>query len=275
MLELTARHADAWNLAWFGLPDERLARVRGELMDACARVGRDPSTLGITVGVTVRYPDHAVAAEDAEDDPPPKALVGTPEEIAEGLAAHAAEGTDHVIAALDPCTPETVALFAQAVERFRGRARGLTARSTSADSGRCEPPRLEAFDPSPRQPRSVARRLEPAELEQPDDASALPAVRLEQLEHPRVGPARLARQRERHEVGQMEVADADRVLVTERPNRRLRRRSTVRSPARTAAGRTHPRVACRRSPRTTPPLTRRRRIRSARRCSTPNGWYAK
>ncbi len=121
MLELTARHADAWNLAWFGLPDERLARVRGELMDACARVGRDPSTLGITVGVTVRYPDHAVAAEGAEDDPPPKALVGTPEEIAEGLAAYAAEGTDHVIAALDPCTPETVALFAQAVERFRGR----------------------------------------------------------------------------------------------------------------------------------------------------------
>ena len=31
MLELTARHADAWNLAWFGLPDERLARIRGEL----------------------------------------------------------------------------------------------------------------------------------------------------------------------------------------------------------------------------------------------------
>ena len=45
MLELTARHADAWNLAWFGLPDERLARVRGELAAACERVGRDPATL--------------------------------------------------------------------------------------------------------------------------------------------------------------------------------------------------------------------------------------
>jgi len=54
MLELTARHADAWNLAWFGLPNERLARVRGELADACERVGRDPSTLAITVGVNVR-----------------------------------------------------------------------------------------------------------------------------------------------------------------------------------------------------------------------------
>ena len=35
MLELTARHADAWNLAWFGYPDERLARVRCELAAAC------------------------------------------------------------------------------------------------------------------------------------------------------------------------------------------------------------------------------------------------
>src|SRR3954470_3930778 len=121
MLELTARHADAWNLAWFGMPDERLARVRGELMDACERVGRDPSTLGITVGLTVRYPDEA-AAETSEDQTPSNALVGSPEEIAEGLAAHAAQGTEHVIASLDPCTPATVALFAQAVERFRAGA---------------------------------------------------------------------------------------------------------------------------------------------------------
>jgi alkanesulfonate monooxygenase SsuD/methylene tetrahydromethanopterin reductase-like flavin-dependent oxidoreductase (luciferase family) len=102
------------------LPDERLQRIRGELMDACAHVGRDPATLGITVGLTVRYPDHA-AAEGTEDQTPSKALVGSPEEIAEGLAAHAAQGTDHVIASLDPCTPATVALFAQAVERFRAR----------------------------------------------------------------------------------------------------------------------------------------------------------
>ena len=64
MLELTARHADAWNLAWFGRPDERLARVRGELLDACERVGRDPASLSMTVGVTVRYPDEV--AEPAE-----------------------------------------------------------------------------------------------------------------------------------------------------------------------------------------------------------------
>jgi alkanesulfonate monooxygenase SsuD/methylene tetrahydromethanopterin reductase-like flavin-dependent oxidoreductase (luciferase family) len=118
MLELTARHADAWNLAWFGLPDEPLARVRGELMDACRRVGRDPATLGITVGVTVRYPASGEpgTAEVGASSP---GLHGTPDEIADGLAAHAALGTDHLIAALEPCTVETVEAFARAVALFR------------------------------------------------------------------------------------------------------------------------------------------------------------
>jgi alkanesulfonate monooxygenase SsuD/methylene tetrahydromethanopterin reductase-like flavin-dependent oxidoreductase (luciferase family) len=116
MLELTARHADAWNAAWFGLPDERLTRLRGELAEACRRIGRDPSTMTDTVGVIVRYPEQ-MPGGDA--DPEGKGLKGTPDEIAEGLAIHAAAGADHLIASLDPCTPETVALFAQAVARFR------------------------------------------------------------------------------------------------------------------------------------------------------------
>jgi alkanesulfonate monooxygenase SsuD/methylene tetrahydromethanopterin reductase-like flavin-dependent oxidoreductase (luciferase family) len=114
MLELVARHADAWNLAWFGLPDERLARVRGELVDACRRVGRDPATLAITVGVNVRYPDLATASDE---DP---ALSGDADAIAAGLAAHDAAGTDHVIASLEPNTPEALARFLEAVARYRG-----------------------------------------------------------------------------------------------------------------------------------------------------------
>jgi len=121
MLELVARHADAWNLAWFGLPDERLARIRGELLDACQRVGRDPATLAITVGITVRYPD--VARTDVGVQSRPIAagpcLTGTPDQIAAGLRAHAAAGVDHVIAVLEPCTPATVARFAKAVALFR------------------------------------------------------------------------------------------------------------------------------------------------------------
>jgi alkanesulfonate monooxygenase SsuD/methylene tetrahydromethanopterin reductase-like flavin-dependent oxidoreductase (luciferase family) len=116
MLELTARHADAWNLAWFGRPDERLAKTRGELLEACRTVGRDPASLSITVGVTVRYP---VEAAPPAEPPTAPALTGTPQEIAEGLAEHAAAGTDHLIAALEPSTPQTLAAFVDAVGRYR------------------------------------------------------------------------------------------------------------------------------------------------------------
>ncbi len=115
MLELTARHADAWNLAWFGLPDERLARVRGELAEACLRVGRDPTSLAITVGVNVRYPELATAGDDG------LALSGDADAIAAGLAAHAEAGADHVIAALDPSTPDALARFLDAVKLYRER----------------------------------------------------------------------------------------------------------------------------------------------------------
>lgn len=118
MLELTARHADAANLAWFALPDERLARMRGELHEACLRVGRDPAAIQDTVGVMIRYPVPGGAAPDAEAPTRP-ALSGSPREIADGLAAHAAAGADHLIAGLDPCTPATVAQFAEAVRIFR------------------------------------------------------------------------------------------------------------------------------------------------------------
>ena len=115
MLELTARHADAWNLAWFGLPDERLESVRSELAAACERVERDPATLTITVGVTVRY---GAGIEAAAGSGRP-GLSGTPEVIAAGLRAHADGGAEHLIASIEPTTPDTLAAFAEAVRLFR------------------------------------------------------------------------------------------------------------------------------------------------------------
>ena len=117
MLELAARHADAWNLAWFGLPDERLARVRGELLAACDRVGRDPEEIEITVGITARYGAAAEAATAA--DPPRAGLSGTPRAIADGLRAHVDQGASHLIVSLDPATPATVAELAAAVALLR------------------------------------------------------------------------------------------------------------------------------------------------------------
>jgi probable F420-dependent oxidoreductase len=57
MLRLVARHADAWNTAWFGKPDDRLRRRLSDLEEALAAEGRDPKTLRRTVGMDVQDPD--------------------------------------------------------------------------------------------------------------------------------------------------------------------------------------------------------------------------
>ena len=108
MLELTARHADAWNLAWFGLPDERLAGSAAELMAACARVGRDPATPR----------DHGRASTSATrtsairgEDGPRRRSPATPMRSRPGSPRTPPPGADHVIAALDPSTPESLARF--------------------------------------------------------------------------------------------------------------------------------------------------------------------
>ena len=126
MLELTARHADAWNLAWFGAPDERWRGAREQLAAACVAVGRDPATLERTVGVTVRYPDLIAAGAAPEGEPTEPALVGD-EALVEGLAAYADEGTGHVIVALEPTTTEAVARLAASVGALREGSRVGTA----------------------------------------------------------------------------------------------------------------------------------------------------
>jgi alkanesulfonate monooxygenase SsuD/methylene tetrahydromethanopterin reductase-like flavin-dependent oxidoreductase (luciferase family) len=104
MLELAARNADIWNEAWFGRPDERWSRLRRDLDAACRAVGRDPASLERSVGVSVRF------AGPSEEP----SLSGDADEIAAGIRAYAADGTGHLIAALDPETPESVHRFAEA-----------------------------------------------------------------------------------------------------------------------------------------------------------------
>jgi probable F420-dependent oxidoreductase len=110
MLRLTARYADAWNTAWYGGPDDRLASQREAMLRACEEVGRDPAEIELTVGVTVRYP-----GVDREGP----ALTGSPERMAEVLAAYADAGVDHVTAELQPSTPGTFAQFGEALRLFR------------------------------------------------------------------------------------------------------------------------------------------------------------
>ncbi len=116
MLQLTARYADSWNTAWLGLPSG-LAERRAKLEAACAAEGRDPSSLAVTVGVSLQY--HDPASPPAEVAPADKVISGSADELAAGLRAYAEQGVAHVICTLDPLTPAAIAWLAEGVARSR------------------------------------------------------------------------------------------------------------------------------------------------------------
>lgn len=116
MLGLVARHADQWNGAWYGNPDqapelqERLANLRAAL----AAADRDPSTLDVTVGIFVAF-------EDAEPDAPERAIRGSAREIGDALAGYAELGVGHLITHVFPRTPDAVRRLAEAAALARER----------------------------------------------------------------------------------------------------------------------------------------------------------
>jgi alkanesulfonate monooxygenase SsuD/methylene tetrahydromethanopterin reductase-like flavin-dependent oxidoreductase (luciferase family) len=114
MLELTARFADTWNLAWFGQPTERYLDVNKALTEACEKVGRDPATLRRTVGLLVGEPK----ADADEND---RTLRGDAAFLAETFAKWEAEGVSEIVCSIEPSTNELVDLVADAATILRGR----------------------------------------------------------------------------------------------------------------------------------------------------------
>jgi alkanesulfonate monooxygenase SsuD/methylene tetrahydromethanopterin reductase-like flavin-dependent oxidoreductase (luciferase family) len=116
MLELVARHADQWNAAWYGHPDQadelrqRLARLHVALDTA----GRDPDTLEITVGIFVAF-------DGAAPDAPVSAIRGSLDEVADALAGYAGLGAKHLIAHVFPRTVDAVRQLAAAAALARVR----------------------------------------------------------------------------------------------------------------------------------------------------------
>jgi alkanesulfonate monooxygenase SsuD/methylene tetrahydromethanopterin reductase-like flavin-dependent oxidoreductase (luciferase family) len=112
MMRLAARWGDAFVTAWHpGV--EGLGEPLARLEDECAAVGRDPTTLGRTVGVIVR------AGEGPHRSLPMGTLGGTPEEIAAGLLAFRTAGFGHIVCMLDPRTEAGIERFAPVIELVR------------------------------------------------------------------------------------------------------------------------------------------------------------
>jgi len=122
MLRLVARHADAWNAAWFGRREEATALEEriGHLREACAAEDRDPATISLTAGLFVSFP--ALQGPEHED-PPGNAMSGDAAEVGRELALYAELGIEHVIAHVWPPNAAGAAELGRAAERARADAR--------------------------------------------------------------------------------------------------------------------------------------------------------
>jgi alkanesulfonate monooxygenase SsuD/methylene tetrahydromethanopterin reductase-like flavin-dependent oxidoreductase (luciferase family) len=108
MLRLTARYAEAWNTAWFGMPDARL-RQRLSDMDAALDVeGRDRSTLRRTVGIDARESD--AAGED------PCIVI---EDLPRAVEAYEELGVDDLLLGFEAVTERTLERIANALAPVR------------------------------------------------------------------------------------------------------------------------------------------------------------
>ena len=111
MLQLTARHADAWNTAWYGAPDEQLREALATFDAAIAAEGRDRAELTLTVGMTVHDPAHSAPFADEEDP----SFSGSVVELAHAIDAYAALGIGHLIVLLQPLTEASIERLALAL----------------------------------------------------------------------------------------------------------------------------------------------------------------
>jgi alkanesulfonate monooxygenase SsuD/methylene tetrahydromethanopterin reductase-like flavin-dependent oxidoreductase (luciferase family) len=115
MLRLAARHADAWNAAWFGFPVERFHQRRAQLVEACEAEGRDPASIELTAGLVI----DAEAADEGRPVPG-DALPPEVDTVARALDAWRDLGVGHVQVDLRPNGPRLAELLATAAAKHRG-----------------------------------------------------------------------------------------------------------------------------------------------------------
>ncbi|MDQ3044659.1 MAG: LLM class flavin-dependent oxidoreductase [Chloroflexota bacterium] len=107
MLRLTAIYADAWNNEFHPDPATTAGHIH-LLDDACAGVGRDPTTLLRTTGANLAMPGYLGRR--------PNPIRGEPTVMAEAINSFSALNIGHFICGLDPCTPAAIEHFGHVIE---------------------------------------------------------------------------------------------------------------------------------------------------------------
>jgi probable F420-dependent oxidoreductase len=114
MLGLTATWADAWNTAWYGLPDERLDKAVAAFDAALSTAGRTRDDVELTIGVEIRDPAQPPVAE-----PSTHAFGGDEAGLVDLLETYDRLGARHLIVVLEPMSVTSVERLAGAVRRWR------------------------------------------------------------------------------------------------------------------------------------------------------------
>ncbi|MGZ4149000.1 MAG: LLM class flavin-dependent oxidoreductase [Actinomycetota bacterium] len=117
VLAATLPWVDVWNtwFDWFGNTPEGSAAKRAEIDAGCERAGRDPATLERSACLLVRL-DEASSERPADPDAP--AVSGSPQGIADALAAMHEAGADEVIVVADPITEASIDALGDVLTRL-------------------------------------------------------------------------------------------------------------------------------------------------------------
>ncbi|MEX1288540.1 MAG: LLM class flavin-dependent oxidoreductase [Acidimicrobiia bacterium] len=121
VLRATLPHVDLWNgwHDWFGNDPDQLAEMVAGVADTCRSVGRDPAEVGMTAAVAVAAPGGSGRRAGGRGRPPTSALAGSPDQVAERLAAFGSiPGVDHLQVVLDPIDVPAVEWLGDVVGRL-------------------------------------------------------------------------------------------------------------------------------------------------------------
>jgi alkanesulfonate monooxygenase SsuD/methylene tetrahydromethanopterin reductase-like flavin-dependent oxidoreductase (luciferase family) len=115
-MRLAARHADIWSAfaTESSLPDQFVPMLE-QLEEACADVGRDPSTLERSIGVFVEPGDEHTVEATGFGVP----ITGSSAEIAETIARFEEIGATRVELILWPGTEESLTALEPAIELLK------------------------------------------------------------------------------------------------------------------------------------------------------------
>jgi alkanesulfonate monooxygenase SsuD/methylene tetrahydromethanopterin reductase-like flavin-dependent oxidoreductase (luciferase family) len=119
MLGITLPYVEAWNVWHTDTHNSPagVAPLQARVAAACAKVGRDLSTIEATAAVLVQMPGGKGRRQgDYAVDAAPNPLQGPPEAIAEELRAYARAGLAEVQLVVDPITIESLQLLAPVLE---------------------------------------------------------------------------------------------------------------------------------------------------------------